>query len=86
MLFGTADLFVREAVQIRRVKSEVWVQVGNRNFVKGSASAFGANNCLIHTLQQCIEQTICDAKVAIHDVRKNARYVPADGFVARFTR
>ena len=54
------DIFTRSVVRITRDDNRTVVRVGNREFVKGSASGltYGLNNCLIHTLQQALNLTI----------------------------
>ena len=42
-------------------------------YCKGSARTFGQNNCLIHTLQQCLEATFGVTDVNTHDVRSRLK-------------
>ena len=55
---AAADIFHRSVVRILppEPNGSVWITIDDMNFLRGSASGlrFGANNCLIHTLQQAV--------------------------------
>ena len=78
-------IFHRSPVHIRETPEGVIVRIDNEEFVKGNASAFGANNCLIHTLQQCIEHVVGVTNVDVAAVRLGLQQEFADNLPSQVT-
>ena len=82
---AAAYIFHISTVHIRETSEGVIVKVNNEEFVKGNASAFGANTCLIHTLQQCIEHVVGVTNVNVAAVRLGLQEEFADNLPSQVT-
>ena len=67
------DIFVRRPVAIQTQNGNTIVTLDAVDYRKGFACTFGQNNCLIHTLQQCLEATFGITDVNTHDVRSRMK-------------
>ena len=76
------DIFRRAVVKITRTGTGTFISIDDSLFSKGTASGwrYGTNNCLIHTLVQCIDIAIGNVDADIPWIREQlcCRY-PANG-------